>query len=146
MHEFAAKTLDALGLQRHSTKGMWEPGQVTTHLGLEVDTKVGSFRLTETRRKKLRRLATGLGCAAAKEHRWVKVKDLASFVGLAQSAYLAIPPARFYLRELHDVIATKSSWAGRVKLTRQALRDLAWWRDVPEQWSKRKIWRSADAA
>jgi mRNA-degrading endonuclease HigB of HigAB toxin-antitoxin module len=143
---FAEQTLEALGLQRQPTKGMWEPAQVTTHLGLEVDTREGRFRLTDSRRLKLRRLASGLGAVAAKERRWVRVKDLAGLVGLAQSAYLAIPPARFYLRELHNCIATRSSWAGRVKLTKQALRDLAWWRDVPQRWSERRIWRAADSA
>jgi hypothetical protein len=143
---FAEATLEALGLQRQPTKGMWEPGQLTTHLGLEVDTKAGAFRLTESRRLKLKRLSCALGAGAAREHRWVKVRDLAGLVGLAQSAHLAIPPARFYLRELHNCIASRSSWEGRVKLTKQALRDLKWWRDVPERWSERRIWRAADSA
>ena len=103
---------------------MWEPGQETAHLGLTVDTKLGYFSLTDVRQIKLKRLATGLRMAAAREHRWVKVKDVAALTTcLGQSAYLAIPPARFYLRELHDMVVARSSWDGRVKLSRQALRD-----------------------
>eukprot|EP00873_Tetraselmis_striata_P010551 jgi/Tetstr1/430815/TSEL_020598.t1 len=37
--------------------------------------------------------------------------------GRAQFMFLAIKPARFYLRELHDVLRTKDSWSGRVKMT-----------------------------
>ena len=79
----------------------------------------------------------------------MKVRDLARLTGLAQSAHLAVPPARFYLRELHNYITAgvaASSWDGRVRLTKQALRDLKWWRDVPERWSTRRIWRTADSA
>jgi hypothetical protein len=57
-----------------------------------------------------------------------------------------VPPARFYLRELHTCLGTKTSWSGRVKLTRQALRDLHWWRDVPQRWAARSMWRATDTA
>ena len=149
LRAYVEASLAVLGLQRNPSKGMWEPAQVTVHLGLEVDTAVGVFRLTEARRLKLKRLASALGAAAAREHRWVKVRDLARLTGLAQSAHLAVPPARFYLRELHNCITAgvaASSWDGRVRLTKQALRDLKWWRDVPERWSTRRIWRAADSA
>ena len=94
----------------------------------------------------MKRLAAAMGAKAKRERRWVPAKDVAALAGLAQSAYLAIPPARFYLRELHNCLATKTSWAGRVRLTKQALRDLLWWRDVPARWRERSIWRSADSA
>eukprot|EP00873_Tetraselmis_striata_P029448 jgi/Tetstr1/449712/TSEL_036780.t1 len=38
--------------------------------------------------------------------------------GCAQFLFFAIKPAWFYLRELHDVLRTKGSWSGRVKMTR----------------------------
>lgn len=76
--------------------------------------------------------------------RLVPAKRLASFVGLAQSVYLAVAPARFYLRELHNVISTKVSWGSRVRLTKQAYRDLQWWKKVPAKWNGREIWRSPD--
>jgi hypothetical protein len=140
------QTLAFLGLQRNPTKGEWEPVQVLTHLGLEVDTRESVFRLTQSRASKLRRLSRGLCIAAKSEHRYVPARLIAQFVGLAQSAYLAIPPARFYLRELHDVCASRSDWNGRVRLTKQAFRDLAWWEDIPSRWAERKIFRSPDSA
>ena len=55
---------------------------------------------------------------------------------------LACPAARFYLRALHDVMATRANWEARVRLSRQALRDLKWWRRVGSADVSRAIWRS----
>ncbi|KAK3287913.1 hypothetical protein CYMTET_4591 [Cymbomonas tetramitiformis] len=41
--------LHRLGLQRNEKKGQWDPVQVVEHLGLEVDLKLGQFRVTERR-------------------------------------------------------------------------------------------------
>jgi hypothetical protein len=68
LRAFAEESLAALGMRRNPAKGMWEPSQVTTHLGLEIDSKRGVFRLTDSRQVKLRKLASALGAAAAREH------------------------------------------------------------------------------
>eukprot|EP00873_Tetraselmis_striata_P006608 jgi/Tetstr1/426872/TSEL_017086.t1 len=54
---------------------------------------------------------------AARDARWLPVRELQSPVGRAQYMYVAIPAARFYLRELHDVVGSK--WGGRVRMTHQ---------------------------
>jgi hypothetical protein len=54
-------------------------------------------------------------------------------VGKAQILYLAIAPARFFLRQLHNVLATRCAWGGRVRLTHYLRRDLERWRTVPTQ-------------
>eukprot|EP00951_Prasinocladus_malaysianus_P003473 scaffold24402_cov27-Prasinocladus_malaysianus.AAC.2 len=54
---------------------------------------------------------------------------------MAQFLQLAIAPARFYLRERHDVVTTINIWAGRVHMTRQLRRNLLWWTDVPYHYS-----------
>eukprot|EP00873_Tetraselmis_striata_P003159 jgi/Tetstr1/423423/TSEL_014104.t1 len=43
--------------------------------------------------------------------------ELKSLAGRARYIYLAIPSARFYLREIHDVVG--STWGGRVHMTHQ---------------------------
>eukprot|EP00873_Tetraselmis_striata_P006875 jgi/Tetstr1/427139/TSEL_017328.t1 len=74
-----------------------------------------------------------------------KLVHLGSRVGgKCQFLYLAIAPARFYLRELHDVLKTRDSWSGRVKLTRQLERDLQWWVGVPTQHNGRPINRPVE--
>eukprot|EP00873_Tetraselmis_striata_P005616 jgi/Tetstr1/425880/TSEL_016254.t1 len=49
---------------------------------------------------------------------WLPARELAALAGKCQFLYLAIALARFSLRELHDVLKTRDSWSGRVKLTR----------------------------
>ena len=60
--------------------------------------------------------------------------------------YLAVSPARFYLRELHDVMSSRKGWSALVRVTKQAYRDLQWWTSVPAKWNGRDIWRSAASA
>eukprot|EP00873_Tetraselmis_striata_P015939 jgi/Tetstr1/436203/TSEL_025048.t1 len=81
---------------------------------------------------------------AARDARWLPVRELQPLVGRAQYLYLAIPAARFYLRELHDVMGSK--WGGRVRMTHQLRRDLQWWTAVPTQANGRPIHRPVETA
>ena len=112
------------------TKGEWEPTQRLEHLGLDVDLEAGLFRVPPHKLAALMRQARELLGLASREARLVPARLLAGFIGYAQSVYLACPSARFYLRALHDVLATRTSWGARVRLSRQALRDLGWWREI----------------
>ena len=95
-------------------------------LGLQVDTAQGVFVVTPRRIQQLEGGARRLGCAAAANRRLVPARMLASFAGLAESSYLAVPLARFYLRELYwslgDVSKTRLGWEGNVRLSKGALR------------------------
>jgi hypothetical protein len=48
----------------------------------------------------------------------VPAKLLASLAGKAQFLYLASPAARFFLREVRNVISTKTNWSAHVKLSK----------------------------
>ena len=139
--ERIAYVLDRLGLVRHPDKGYWEPTQRLEHLGLDVDTAEGMFRVPPAKLAGLMRQARDILATAARERRLVRVRTLASFVGYAQSVELACPAARFYLRSLHDAMATRSDWESNVRLDRQALRDLRWWRHIGTADVSRAIWR-----
>jgi hypothetical protein len=76
----------------------------------------------------------------------VPAKLLAQLGGKAQFLYLAIPSARFYLRELHNVVSTKASRSALVKLTHQLRRDLMWWTNVPSQNNGRSIFKPVETA
>jgi hypothetical protein len=54
------------------------------------------------------------------------------------------PP--FYLRELHDFLATRTGWGGRVRLTYQLRRDRQWWPQVPSADNERSIFSSIETA
>eukprot|EP00873_Tetraselmis_striata_P033247 jgi/Tetstr1/453511/TSEL_040480.t1 len=116
-------SLDRLGLLRNPNKGVWEPTQVGPHLGLIVDLQRGEFRAPEEKLIALAKVARSLLGRAASNRRWLPAR-LASFVGKAKFLYMAITPARFFLRELHCVLATRQGWGGRVKMTNQLRRDL----------------------
>eukprot|EP00873_Tetraselmis_striata_P016676 jgi/Tetstr1/436940/TSEL_025712.t1 len=92
----------------------------------------GEFRAPEEKLIALAKAARSLlGCAAS-DRRWLPARQLASFAGKALFVYLAIAPARVFLRELHCVLhATRQGWDGRVKMTNQLRRDLKWWTHVP---------------
>jgi hypothetical protein len=132
--------LDSLGLQRNPKKGVWTPTQVGDHLGLTVDLQLGMFRAPPAKLLQLAKHASSLLGRAASNARWLPTRQLAAFAGKTQFLYFAIAPARFVLREVHNVLATRSGWGGRVRLTHQLRRDLEWWRTVPSQNNCRSIY------
>ncbi|KAK3278933.1 hypothetical protein CYMTET_13156 [Cymbomonas tetramitiformis] len=146
--ELTSRVLVRLGLSRNEKKGQWEPTQLVEHLGLEVDLKAGQFRVTPARLQKIHLQSKALLSEASRQRRWLPARKLAAFTGLCQSVYLAVPPARLYLRELHFVLSTRRGWGAKVKLTRQAWSDIEWWLRLPAQsrWNGRKIWRSPTRA
>ncbi|KAK3233369.1 hypothetical protein CYMTET_56327 [Cymbomonas tetramitiformis] len=146
--ELTSRVLVRLGLSRNEKKRQWEPTQLVEHLGLEVDLKAGQFRVTPARLQKIHLQSKALLSEASRQRRWLPARKLAAFTGLCQSVYLAVPPARLYLRELHFVLSTRRGWGAKVKLTRQAWSDIEWWLRLPAQsrWNGRKIWRSPTRA
>jgi len=140
------EVLGRLGLKRNVKKGHWEVTQRLEHLGLEVDTKEGVFRVTDSRMLKIQVLAKQIIQESKRRARLVPKRKLAQFTGLAQSVYLAVAPARHYLRELHNVTSSRKGWSALVKVTKQAYRDLEWWKKVPAKWNGRAIWRAPDTA
>ena len=146
LRERVDELLMQLGLARNPAKGQWEPVQVITHLGLEIDSRSFELRAPAEKLEGISRMAHGILSQAARSKRWVPARSLAALAGKCQFLYLAIAPARFYLRELHNVLSTKSSWSGRVRLTKQLTRDLGWWRSVPTQANGRPIFRAVETA
>ena len=154
--DFVARTLDRLGLQRNIKKGQWEPAQSITHLGLGIDTRSGLFIVTPKRVAQLKAMARGILCRAAAHRGLVPARVLASFCGLAQAAYLAVPPARFFTRSLYDVLETKASWSSSVRIqtggrgssrgNSQAWMDLQWWASFPPKWNGAEIWATPTEA
>eukprot|EP00873_Tetraselmis_striata_P025409 jgi/Tetstr1/445673/TSEL_003478.t1 len=99
---------------------------------MELDSQnKGMIRGPHRKIESLASTALGLIRRAKRDKRWLAVRELSSLEGRAQFMFLAIKPARFYLREMHDVLRTKDSLSGRVKMTHQLMRDLEWWVAVP---------------
>ena len=139
--------LQMLGVTWHPDKSIWEPTQFLVLLGIEVNSAQGVFRSPPPRLNRLQQMAREIACDAISHQRRTPACKMASFVGLAQSCYLALPETRFFLRELHDVLNTRASWGGTVVLSKQALRDLRWWAScgtVAQQGAA--IWRQRQTA
>jgi hypothetical protein len=133
--------LHRLGLHRKPKKGMWEPTQVGDHLGLTIDLLSGEFRAPVDKLQALAKHDSTLLGHAATTARWLPAKQLAAFAVKAQFLYLAIAPARFFLRELHSVVGTRYEWGGRVRMTHQLKRDLEWWQTMPDLHNIRSIYK-----
>eukprot|EP00873_Tetraselmis_striata_P036552 jgi/Tetstr1/456816/TSEL_043490.t1 len=144
LRQRVADLQDSLGLLRNPTKGLWEPVQYGQHLGVDIDTATGYFYAPVDKLQRLARQAKQLLQRAARDARWLPVRELQSLAGRAQYLFLATPAARFYLRELHDVVGSK--WGGRVRMTHQLRRDLQWWTAVPTQANGRPIHRPVETA
>jgi hypothetical protein len=106
--------LTMLGLQRKPKKGIWTPTQVGDYLGVTVDLNLGMFRAPPDKLSQLAQQASSLLGRAASNARWLPARQLTAFAGKAQFLYLAVAPARFFLRELHNVLATRRGWGALV--------------------------------
>ena len=148
----AEQSLDFLGLEKHRTKGQWlEEGDGEEklrawvhHLGLRVDTTAGHGRFTATveKLKKVVSMARTLRGTAGRNRRLVGARKIAQFNGLVQSLSLAILPAELFQRSLHNDLKTKASWGSNVRLSRQSMRDLTFWIDMPLEWNGAPIAKS----
>eukprot|EP00873_Tetraselmis_striata_P027166 jgi/Tetstr1/447430/TSEL_003690.t1 len=132
------------GLAKHPTKAHPEPTQQLQYLGLDLDLVTMQFRAPAAKLRRLSNLARDLLCIATRRRRHAPAKLLASLAGQGQFLYLAMPPARFYLREAHTVLGRCSSPSGKVVMTRQLIRDLEWGCDVPTRHNGAPILRTVE--
>jgi hypothetical protein len=146
LRERVEALLSSLGLQRNPMKDAWTPTQVGDHLGLQVDLQLGMFRAPPAKLQQLAQHTSSLLGRAASNARRLPTRQRAAFAGKAQLLYLSIAPAHFVLRELHNVLATRTGLGGRVRLTHQLRRDLEWWRTVPNQNNGRSIYKPIETA
>jgi hypothetical protein len=108
LRDRVACLLDRLGLGRNPKKGHWEPTQICEHLGLHIHTTTFTFRAHASKLHAIATFSRTLLQRSACDARWLPTRQLAVLAGKVQYLYLAIPTARFYLRELHHVLATRT--------------------------------------
>eukprot|EP00873_Tetraselmis_striata_P034922 jgi/Tetstr1/455186/TSEL_042036.t1 len=106
------------------------------------------FRAPAAKQRRLSNLARDLMCIAARRRcqPHAAAQRLASLAGQGHFLCLAMPPPRFSLCEAHTVLGRCSSPSGKVVLTRQRIRDLEWWRDVPTRHNGALILRPVETA
>ncbi len=109
LKEVTFSLLNGLGLHTHPTKGHYIATQMGDHSSMTLDFERGLFVAPKPKLDSIAALAKQLLVKVAHNKRWVQVKALASLTGKAQFLHLAIPVARFYLRELHNTVKSAAS-------------------------------------
>eukprot|EP00873_Tetraselmis_striata_P035645 jgi/Tetstr1/455909/TSEL_042690.t1 len=79
--ERVADLLDSLGMLRNPAKGLWEPVQYGQHLGVDIDTATGYFYAPVDKLQRLARQAKQLLQRAARDARWLPVRELQCSLG-----------------------------------------------------------------
>jgi hypothetical protein len=108
LRDRVAAQLDRFGLGCNPKKGRWELTQIYQHLGLHIDTTTSTCRASPSKLYAIATLSRTLLQRSSRNARWLPARQLTILAGKAQYLYLAIPAARFYLRELHNVLATRA--------------------------------------
>ena len=119
----ATQLAERLGLSLHPIKQDFSGTQRLEILGIMVDSRKGTYTLSDTKLEKIRQSAMAVMRESARNKRLVSARHLRSFAGLCQSAILAVPGTRLYLRPIWDCLEDKL--AGKVRLphsTRPSLR------------------------
>ena len=118
-------------------------------LGIEIDTQTMRMQLGEKRLFELRRLLTHWG-----GQRTISQKELQSLTGKLNFAANVVRRGRAYLRRLIDLARELGALPGNTpkrqhRITREAMRDICWWRDFIAQWNGHSLlyeleWEKAD--
>ena len=111
------------------------PAAVVRHLGFDVDALNHRIVLPHDKQLSIAsrcRQVLSQACTLVARRR-VPRRRLASLVGYLQSAYPAVPFARFFLRELHACLNSTSDWNAAVLLSSGARRELnTFWRRLDQ--------------
>eukprot|EP00873_Tetraselmis_striata_P043005 jgi/Tetstr1/463269/TSEL_008194.t1 len=120
------------------------PASSAGTMGVDLDSTSGMFYAPAYKLNRLSRQATLLIGRATRNASWLPGRELQSLAEQAQLLFLAIPAARFFMRELHSVVGDQ--WGRRVRMTPQLRRDLQWWTSVPSQSNGKPIHRPVETA
>jgi hypothetical protein len=112
VRECLDKRVERLGLLRYPTKGFYEPTPFGHHMGINIDSSTGYFFSIANKLQKTSTHARKMIGRSTRNSRWLPVRDLHSLVGKAHYLFLAIPAARFFLRESNCVMGNR--WGGKV--------------------------------
>lgn len=127
------KLLD-LGFNIKMAKSSLIPSQQLEHLGFIINTQLMQLQVPANKIRDLRREASRMLSKVS-----CPIKQVASFIGKAQSLLMAVFPARLKTRHLlalkNRTIRHHKAWHKLVELPHQARLELEWWRDNLRTWN-----------
>jgi hypothetical protein len=128
------KMLERLGFLINNAKSALRPTQILKHLGFYINTRKMILTLPKDKVRELKREATALWKSTT-----TTIRRLASFIGKAQAAMLAVLPARLQTRHLvackDRALASGLDWSSSIQLSKEALSDIDWWRNHLQSWT-----------
>lgn len=114
-----------LGAHIHPRKHDFTGSKAMELLGILVDTEAGLYLLSNEKLKKVGASAMAVMRESRRCRRFVELKHLRSFAGLAQSTHLAVTDARLLLRAIWDDVAeAERRRCGFARLSYQACRNI----------------------
>jgi len=138
------RLLSRLGLSVNLGKCTLEPTHCLKHLGLVVDSRLGTFGLDMAKMQRLRGGAKQMLRDVRDDGR-VRAKQVASLLGLAEFCSTAVPYMRLHLRALYNALP-HDNWTGFAPLGYQARRDLVWLSTLSFAEAVKAIWPAAPTA
>jgi hypothetical protein len=132
--------LEYLGLTANEKKSSWELETRKLHLGLWVDTAAGIYMIPEERISRIKACAKLVLSEVSRNARLVPAKLVARLAGLSVCVSLAFSGARLFARELYSSLKGKGSWASKVRLSNQAVKDVKVLASFPRKWNGCPIW------
>jgi hypothetical protein len=126
--------LQELGFLVNRVKSSLHPAQVIQHLGFTIDSKSLTLTVPRAKVRDLRREASRL------LHRQsCTIRNLAAFIGKAQSMTMAVFPARLKTRHMltTKIKALKQfkTWSSPIVIPTEAKEELFWWLDHLQSWN-----------
>lgn len=120
-------TLNTLGFQVNLDKSVSEPTQIIEFFGLIIDSRSFKVYLPKEKIERLLEVARKI-----MEERFIKIRDLATLIGLIIHACNAISPGQLYYRSLErDKIKALNKndkdYEGQATLSTLSRLDLNWW-------------------
>ena len=91
---------NALGFSINTDKSLLTPCQELEFLGVTVQSQPPTLHLPQTKLKAIKDRASQLLNRDASHHQTVTVREIAQFIGTANAAAVAIPPAPLFYRSL----------------------------------------------
>ena len=122
----------ALGFVINTEKSIFVPTQVIEFLGFTLDSTNMTISLPTLKQEKIVKR-----CSALRQSITLTKRELASIIGLLNSASLAVTPGTLFLRGLQTLLISVPNldWDCKLSLSQEALKDLLWWSTEMVHWT-----------
>ena len=121
---FVKHSIELSGFISNDEKSIWHPSQTAIWLGLNIDTKIFSIKITEKRiTKVMNKILKMLKKRVASPR---QVSSIAG--GLISQEIVLGPVTGLFTREMFHLVGSNPKWDRRVKIPEEVVNELVFWR------------------